>query len=188
MFHYVNKRVNNTKETQMAYATSSNTGLFSSFTLSAIGPTEVVPKLTAQFKSLSVDEQLALLWFIYTEMGRSITPAATGAARLHLVEGILEQIQQMPYEEQLQVMRDLAQKNNTPISRAYGALSVNTKLAFWYRLSEWMDAGSVVPVPSWYKLSPAAIQLLAALQLSEFSQQITVLRNAVVDMGVDPLG
>ncbi|MBW3586930.1 MAG: Orange carotenoid protein, partial [Cyanobacteria bacterium 0813] len=29
----------------------------------------------ADIQTLSVDDQLALLWFVYTEMGKSITPA-----------------------------------------------------------------------------------------------------------------
>ncbi|MFB2980785.1 orange carotenoid protein N-terminal domain-containing protein [Microseira sp. BLCC-F43] len=39
---------------------------------------DAVPATTALFKRLSVDDQLAALWYIYTEMGRSITPAAPG--------------------------------------------------------------------------------------------------------------
>ncbi len=40
-----------------------------------------VPATTEAFDKLSVDDQLALLWFAYTEMGVSITRAATGAAQ-----------------------------------------------------------------------------------------------------------
>ncbi|MFN7659717.1 MAG: orange carotenoid protein N-terminal domain-containing protein, partial [Dolichospermum sp.] len=94
--------------------------------------TDAIPATIAVFKALSIDDQLAVLWYAYTEMGRSITPAATGAARLQLAEGLLNQIKQMSHPEQLEVMRDLAAQRNTPISRAYGILSVNTKLAFWY--------------------------------------------------------
>ena len=99
---------------------------------------DAVINVIAVFKSLSVDEQLAVLWFTYTEMGRSITPAATGSARLRLATGLLNQIKQMTHDQQLQVMRDLAAQNNTHISRSYGVLSPNTKLAFWYELSEMM--------------------------------------------------
>ena len=94
-----------------------------------------------------------MLWYAYTEMGRSITPAATGAARLQLAEGLLNQIKQMSHPEQLEVMRDLAAQKNSSISRAYGILSVNTKLAFWYELSELMVKGFVIPVPAGYQLS-----------------------------------
>ncbi len=139
------------------------------------------------FKNLSVDDQLAVLWFAYTEMGRSITPAATGAARLQLAEGLLSQIKQMSHSEQLQAMRDLAAKNNTQISRSYGILTANTKLAFWYELSELMVKGFVVPMPSNYQLSRDGSQVLEAVKKLDFGQQITVLRKIVTDMGIDPL-
>lgn len=148
---------------------------------------DAVSTTTALFKQLSVDDQLAVLWFAYTELGRSITPAAPGAARLQLAEGLLEQIKAMSFDEQLKVMRDLASKSGTPITRSYGVLSINTKLAFWHQLAEWMVQGSVIPMPPNYQLSLAGKRVLDAIKVLEASQQITVLRNTVVDMGVDPL-
>ncbi|MGC9505821.1 orange carotenoid protein N-terminal domain-containing protein [Baaleninema sp.] len=166
----------------MAYATTANPAL------SVVDSAALVPAVAARFSRLSVDDQLALLWFVYTEMGKSITPAAPGAARLHLAEGLLEQIKAMQPEEQLQVMRDLAAKRNTPTSRAYGALSVNTKLAFWYRLAQWMDEGTVIGVPQGYRMSRPAQEILNVLVTkADFSQQISILRKAVIDMGIDPL-
>jgi hypothetical protein len=149
--------------------------------------TDAIPATIAVFKALSIDDQLAVLWYAYTEMGRSITPAATGAARLQLAEGLLNQIKQMSHPEQLEVMRDLAAQRNTPISRAYGILSVNTKLAFWYELSELMVKGFVIPLPAGYQLSRDGSQVLETLKELDFGQQITVLRKVVSDMGVDPL-
>ncbi|HAC63312.1 MAG TPA: Orange carotenoid protein [Cyanothece sp. UBA12306] len=146
-----------------------------------------ISSVTAQFQSLSTDDKLGLLWVIYTEVGRSITPAAPGAARLQFAEGILNQIKQMSPNDQLEVMRDLVKKVSTPITRAYGSLTKNTKLAFWYQLAELMRAGLVIPVPPNYQLSREANLVFAGLQNLSFNQQITTLRNAVVDMGVDPL-
>lgn len=146
-----------------------------------------VTSVTAQFQRLSTDDKLGLLWVAYTEIGRSITPAAPGAARLQFAQGLLNQIKQMPQADQLQVMRDLVNKVSTPITRAYGTLTNNTKLAFWYQLAELMEAGIVIPVPPYYQLSKEANATLAAIQSLDFNQQITVLRNAATDMGVDPL-
>ncbi|ARV62079.1 orange carotenoid protein [Nostocales cyanobacterium HT-58-2] len=150
-------------------------------------PTDAVTSAVAVFQSLSVDDQLAVLWYAYTEMGRSITPAATGVARLQLAEGLLNQIKQMSHDEQLQVMRDLAAQKNTQISRSYGILSNNTKLAFWYELSELMVKGFVVPMPPGYQLSRDGEKVLEAIKQLDFGQQITVLRKVVTEMGVDPL-
>ncbi|PPS45342.1 orange carotenoid protein N-terminal domain-containing protein [Chroococcidiopsis sp. TS-821] len=171
----------------MTYTTESASTFSSTRFDSSTQFADAVPATIALFKRLSVDDQLALLWYAYTEMGRSITPAAPGAARLQLAEGLLNQIKAMSHAEQLQVMRDLAANRNTAISRAYGVLSANTKLAFWYELSVLMERGIVVPMPPGYRPSPAVTEVLEAIKSLDFGQQITVLRNAVIDMGVDPL-
>ncbi len=144
-----------------------------------------IPATIALFDQLNVDDQLALLWYAYTEMGRSITPAAVGAARLQFAEGILNQIKQMSNANQTQVMRDLANRANTPISRTYGFFSVNTKLAFWYELGELMKQGLVAPIPPGYQMSSGVKAVLEAIQKLDSGQQITVLRNTVVDMGFE---
>ncbi|MBD2773517.1 orange carotenoid protein N-terminal domain-containing protein [Iningainema tapete] len=146
-----------------------------------------VTSIATVFKSLLVDDQLTVLWFAYTEMGRSIAPAATGAARLQLANGLLNQIKQMSHDKQLQVIRDLAAQKNTEFSRSYGTLSANTKLAFWYELSELMVKGYVVPMPAGYQISRDGAQILEAIKQLDFGEQIALLRKIVIDMGVDPL-
>ncbi|MBD2741994.1 orange carotenoid protein N-terminal domain-containing protein [Coleofasciculus sp. FACHB-1120] len=145
-----------------------------------------VPATTEAFDKLSVDDQLALLWFAYTEMGVSITRAATGAARMILAEGLLAQIKQMPSAAQTQVMQDIANRADTPISRSYSSFSVNTKLGFWYELGELMAQGIVAPIPSGYKMTPEAAAVLETIKKLDPGQQITVLRNTVINMGFDP--
>lgn len=141
----------------------------------------------AAFKGLSTDEQLGLLWVLYENMGRSITPAAPGAARLQFAEGLLAQVKALPHQDQLQFMRDLVNQTNTPLTRAYGVLTNNTKLAFWYQLAEDMGTGTVIPVPSYYKLGAEGQAVFGQLSTLDFNQQITVMRQVVVTMGVDPL-
>lgn len=146
----------------------------------------VVPNTISAFKRLIADDQLGLLWTLYKNMGQAVTPAAPGAARLQFAEGLLEQVKSMSQQEQLQFMRDLVNQRNTPETRAYGVLTNNTKLAFWYQLAVLMDEGSVIPVPSYYKLSGPALEVFGQITKLEFGQQITVMRQAVVSMGVDP--
>jgi hypothetical protein len=145
-----------------------------------------IPATIALFDQLSVDDQLALLWYAYTELGRSITPAAPGAARLQLAEGMLNQIKQMSNDEQTEVMRELAGNIDTPISRSYANFSVNTKLAFWFELGELMKQGVVAPMPAGYQMSAGVKLVLEAIQKLDPGQQITVLRNTVVNMGYEP--
>jgi len=147
---------------------------------------DVVPAITARFQLLSAEDQLALIWYAYLEMGRTITIAAPAAARMQFAEGILNEIKAMDFVQQSQVMCDLANRADTPIGRAYAIWSVNIKLGFWYQLGQWMAAGSVAPIPEGYQLSANAAAVLRSVQEVEQGQQITLLRNFVVDMGYDP--
>jgi hypothetical protein len=147
---------------------------------------DAVPSLTARFNLLSAEDQLALIWYAYLEMGKSITIAAPGAARMQFAERTLSEIRQMSFPEQSQVMCDLANRTDTQISRTYAIWSPNIKLGFWYQLGEWMNEGIVAPIPEGYQLSANAAALLNSIKLIEAGQQITVLRNFVVDMGFDP--
>jgi hypothetical protein len=147
---------------------------------------DVVPAITARFELLSAEDQLALIWYAYLEMGRSITVAALGAASMQFAERTLNEIKAMSFAEQSQTMCDLANRADTPIGRTYSIWSVNIKLGFWYQLGEWMAQGLVAPIPDGYQLSPNALAVLSSVKSVEQGQQITLLRNFVVDMGFDP--
>jgi hypothetical protein len=164
----------------MPFTIDSARGIFPN-TLTA----DAVPATIARFVQLSDEDQLALIWFAYTEMGTTITIAAPGAANMILAEGTMNEIRQKSFTEQTQIMCDLANRVDTPISRAYASWSVNIKLGFWYQLGQWMEQGTVAPIPEGYKLSANAAAVLQAIRGLEAGQQITVLRNAVVDMGYD---
>ena len=147
-----------------------------------------ITKAVEAIQSLSIDGQLGLLWVLYENMGGLVTPAAPGATeRIRLAGGLIYQVASLSYDEQLQVMRDLVGGVNTPISRAYGMLTSNNKLAFWYQLAEWMRSGEVIPVPTSYKLSAPATNVFNKIVSLEFGQQIAVLRLIVGKMGVDSL-
>ena len=147
---------------------------------------DVVPAITARFQLLSAEDQLALIWYAYLEMGTTITIAAPGAASMQFAERTLSEIKALDFGAQSQVMCDLANRVDTPIGRAYANWSVNIKLGFWYQLGQWMAAGLVAPIPEGYQLSANASAVLKSVQGVEQGQQITLLRNFVVDMGFDP--
>ncbi len=165
----------------MAITIDSARGIFPG-TLSA----DAVPALTARYNQLSAEDQLAWTWFAFLEMGKTVTVAAPGAANMQFAEGILNQVKKMTFQEQTQVMCDLANSADTPICRTYGTWSPNIKLGFWNQLGEWMEQGTVAPIPTGYKLSANATAVLETLKTLDQGQQITVLRNSVVDMGFDP--
>jgi Orange carotenoid protein, N-terminal/Nuclear transport factor 2 (NTF2) domain len=164
----------------MPFTIESARGIFPG-TLSA----DAVPATIARFNQLNAEDQLALIWFAYTEMGTTITIAAPGAASMVFAEGLMNQIRQMSQIEQSQAMCDLANRADTPVCRAYAGFTANIKLGFWYQLGEWMEQGIVAPIPEGYKLSANASSVLQAIRQLDQGQQITVLRNAVVDMGYD---
>ncbi|HIK30658.1 MAG TPA: orange carotenoid-binding protein [Oscillatoriales cyanobacterium M59_W2019_021] len=164
----------------MPFTIDSARGIFPE-TLSA----DAVPATIARFNQLKAEDQLALIWFAYLEMGKTITIAAPGAASMQFAEGTLKEIENMTFPEQTQVMCDLANRADTPICRTYATWSANIKLGFWYRLGQLMEQGIVAPIPEGYQLSANASAVLQAIRNLDAGQQITVLRNTVVDMGFD---
>ena len=113
----------------MTYTISSARNIFPN-TLAA----DVVPATTARFNQLSPEDQLAWIWFTYLEMGKTVTIAAPGAASMQLAELTLNEMKKMSFQEQTQVMCDLANRADTPICRTYAIWSQNIKLGFWYQL------------------------------------------------------
>jgi Orange carotenoid protein, N-terminal/Nuclear transport factor 2 (NTF2) domain len=164
----------------MPFTIDSARGIFPE-TLTA----DSVPATIARFNQLNAEDQLALIWFAYLEMGKTITIAAPGAANMVFAENTLNELKQMSFQEQTQVMCDLTNRADTPICRTYATWSVNIKLGFWYKLGEWMEQGLVAPIPEGYRLSANAAAVLQAIRELDGGQQITVLRNSVVDMGFD---
>ena len=149
---------------------------------------ETVKQSVKALQGLNVDDQLGLFYFIYKEMGSSITPAAPGAstASADIAEGLFNQVKDMSHEEQLQLQRDLINKADTEYTRMYGSMGETTKLLFWYRLSQGMDSGTIIPMPSDYSLSSQAEELLNKVKEIEFQQQITLFRDYVAPMGAEP--
>jgi hypothetical protein len=162
----------------MPFTIDSARGIFPG-TLAA----DAVPATLARFNQLNAEDQLALIWFAYKEMGTTITVAAPGAASMVLAQGLLNKIKAMSPVEQSQAMCDLANRVDTDVCRAYGVFTPNIKLGFWYQLGEWMAQGTVAPIPEGYTLSANASSVLQSIRELEQGQQITVLRNTVVDMG-----
>lgn len=154
---------------------------------STFGLPKAVSEALASFKRLFVDDKLGLLWVIHQSMGCSLTACAPGAARLFLTQGLLHRIKQMSPTEQLSVIHDLLTGADTPITRQYGMFAPNTKLAFWSQVFEWMYAGEVAPAPASSQLSATALQLLKTIASLDYDEQIEFVRQAIVDMGVEPI-
>jgi hypothetical protein len=138
------------------------------------------------FQHIGIDDQLTLLWVIYTKLGKTITPAAPGAAGTAIAESLCNQLKQLSHPEQIQAQQDIASGADTLFSREYGSLSDDTKLAFWYYLGVGMEDGSIAPLPTGAELSEPAKQLLTELEAMDYGKQISFLRGSVLLMGAEP--
>lgn len=139
------------------------------------------------FQSLEVDQQLAVFWFVYKEMGDTITPAAPGAgtASPEIAESLFGQIKDLSHDEQLELQRGLITKKDTQLSREYAALADTTKLLVWYLLAQGMDNGTIIPMPAGYELPSDSQQVLEQIKQLDFDEQITLFRDIVSPMGFD---
>lgn len=150
----------------------------------------IAPEQVKAFQALEVDQQLALFYFVYKKMGDTVTPAAPGASKAspEIAEGLLNQVKELSFDNQLQLQRDLITGKDTVITREYAALSDTTKLLFWYLLAQGMDSNQIIPMPSGYQLSNGANQLLTQIQELGFEKQIAFFRDIVSPMGFDSTG
>ena len=140
-------------------------------------------KVVTNFRQLSTDEKLGVLWVIYENMGGSITPAAPGAANPQFTQTLLDRVKEMKPEQQLDFMRDLVNRTSTEDTQQYKGFTDDNKLVFWYQLAVLMSEGEVIPVPDNYSPSAAASQVFNEVVALDFNSQITVLREAVIEMG-----
>ncbi|MEM6754703.1 MAG: orange carotenoid protein N-terminal domain-containing protein [Cyanobacteria bacterium P01_C01_bin.38] len=147
-----------------------------------------VREIVQSIQKLDVDEQLALFYFIYKEMGDSITPAAPGASTVSpaVADGLFNQVKELSHEEQLQLQRDLINKADTVHSREYGSMSDTTKLLFWYRLAQGMDANTIIPMPAGYEISSQSKEIMEKIKPLDFGVQMSLFRDYVAPMGADP--
>ncbi|MBW4470582.1 MAG: hypothetical protein KME45_09275 [Stenomitos rutilans HA7619-LM2] len=138
------------------------------------------------FKQLSVDDQLAVLWYVYgficSESGMK-EPDGTAPDSPDELFGKAKGLSQ---DEQLQLMRDILKGTDTGTAREYQALTNNTKLAFWYQLAQGMERSEIIQAPSDYQPSSAVQSLVSVLKPIGFEQQFVFLRDALLSDGGTP--
>ncbi|WP_052050832.1 orange carotenoid protein N-terminal domain-containing protein [Leptolyngbya sp. KIOST-1] len=138
--------------------------------------------LFQRYDALSVDDKLALLYYIYEAMGGSITPAAPESADPELAEPLIEALFDLSEEEQLEAMRKVVRKDHSEISERYGGLSANNQLLVWYGWAKAMG-NQIVGMPSDYQAEGPVNDILSAIKGLEFQSQISLLREAATQMG-----
>jgi hypothetical protein len=135
------------------------------------------PALEA-FQRFDVDTKLALLWYGYLDIKDQLKPAPPQSVEVP-GKAVFDNIQVLSPEEQLQAQRDLLQGSASQISSAYNALSRNARLEVWLLLAQGMEDGSIIQVPSDYKLPSETDQFTAEIKKLDFEQRINFMLSAV---------
>lgn len=143
---------------------------------------DATQKVVQAFNALDTDAKLAWFYFVYQKMGDSITPAAPSAADPELAPMLLGDYFQLSHEQQLSIMRQIVNRENTEYSHAYGALKENNQLLVWYAWAVAMG-NQVVGMPNDYKPTEAINNLISQTEELDFEEQMSVFRTIVGEMG-----
>lgn len=143
---------------------------------------ENTKKVVQAFEGLNTDDKLALLYYAYEKMGDSITPAAPTAANPEIAPRLLGDFYNLSDDEQLAVMRAIVNREDTDLSRAYGAMTQNNQLVVWYAWAKGMG-DTVVDIPNDYQATQAINNVLSQIEGLDFEGQISMLREIAGNMG-----
>jgi len=139
-------------------------------------------KVVQAFDALDTDAKLALLYFVYEKMGKSITPSAPAATDPELAPKLLGDYYELSDDEQLAIQRQIVNREETEYSRDYGALKENNQLMVWYAWAQGMG-DTVVDMPEGYEATEGINNVLSQIEGLDFEAQISVLRTVASEMG-----
>lgn len=133
----------------------------------------------ASFKSLPVDEQLAALALIYTEVSGSITSATLKRTSPEVAIQEVHQIEHMSQQEQLLTLRDLLTgAGSSPITLEYQSLDTNARLSMWYQLAQKMGS-EIATIPNNYTVSSQLAEFLNSLKSMDFEHLVSFLSSVL---------
>jgi hypothetical protein len=143
---------------------------------------EETTKAVQAFNQLDTDAKLALLYYVYEKMGESITPAAPAATDPDLAPKLLGDFYNLGNDEQLAIMRQIVNCEDSEYSRAYGSLKENNQLMVWYAWAQAMG-DTVVDLPNDYNATQSINDVLSQIEKLGFEHQISMLREIAANMG-----
>jgi len=146
------------------------------------GISDETQKVVQAFDSLDTDAKLAWFYLVYEKMGDSITPAAPTATEPELAPKLMGDYYELSDDEQLAIMRQIVNREDTEYSRAYGAIKENNQLMVWYAWAQAMG-DTVVDMPQGYQATEAINNLLSQIEGLEFEDQISIFRTIASNMG-----
>lgn len=139
-------------------------------------------KVVQAFENLDTDAKLAWFYLVYKKMGDSVTPAAPAATEPELAPRLLGDYYELSDDQQLAIMRQIVNRENTDYSHAYGALKENNQLMVWFAWAQAMG-DTVVGMPDGYQATQAINDVLSQTEGLEFEEQISMLRTIASLMG-----
>lgn len=139
-------------------------------------------KVVQGFNNLDTDAKLAWFYLVYKKMGDSITPAAPAATEPELAPLLMGNFYELSEQEQLAIMRQIVNRENTEYSHAYGAIKENNQLMVWYAWAQGMG-DTVVGMPQDYNATEAINNLISQIEGLEFEEQISIFRTIAGEMG-----
>jgi hypothetical protein len=139
-------------------------------------------KVVQGFNNLDTDAKLAWFYLVYKKMGDSITPAAPAATEPELAPLLMGKFYELSEQEQLTIMRQIVNRENTEYSHAYGAIKENNQLMVWYAWAQAMG-DTVVGMPQDYNAGEAINNLISQIEGLEFEEQISIFRTIAGEMG-----
>lgn len=139
-------------------------------------------KVVQGFESLDTDAKLAWFYLVYKKMGDSITPAAPAATEPELAPKLMGDFYELSDDEQLAIMRQIVNREDTEYSHAYGAIKENNQLMVWYAWAQAMG-DTVVGMPQSYQATEAINNLISQIEGLEFEDQISIFRTIANNMG-----
>ncbi len=95
---------------------------------------------------------------------------------------LLDDFCKLSHDQQLNIMRGIVNRDDTPYSHAYGALTANNQLVVWYAWAIGMGE-TIVDIPDGYEATEAVNGVLGQIEGLDFEQQISVLRDVANNMG-----
>lgn len=139
-------------------------------------------KVVQAFNRLDTDAKLAWFYLVYKKMGDSITPAAPAATEPELAPLLMGDYYKLSDQEQLAIMRQIVNRENTEYSHAYGAIKENNQLMVWYAWAQAMG-DTVVGMPQDYQATEAINNLISQIEGLDFDDQISIFRTIAGEMG-----
>ncbi|NJL44914.1 MAG: hypothetical protein HC922_02490 [Leptolyngbyaceae cyanobacterium SM2_3_12] len=133
----------------------------------------------AAFQAADVDEQLAMLWQIYNTLGQAFAASSPVALFSQAVQQLLSQFNQVDRQDQLEILRDILLGADTRFAKAYGALNINMKLAFWQRLTRQISLKRLSPSFKDRIQPRETVALMARVNTMGLNERLHFLRQVI---------